>query len=64
MKQGYAVDKLLDSTKCQVLLDIGASKSFMCKFASKIQRIQVGNGQHVSIHFCNSDNNEYKQSCI
>ena len=30
-KQGYAVGKLLDSTECQILLDTGASKSFMSK---------------------------------
>ena len=65
MKQGYTVGKLLDSTECQILLDTRASKSFMSKsyhlhckslhslpkFASKTQRIQVGNGQHVSILF-------------
>ena len=55
--------KLLDGTECQILLDMGASKSFMSKsyymcwkplhslpkFASKMQRIQVGNGQFVSV---------------
>ena len=60
-EQGYAVGKLLDGTECQILLDTGASKSFMSKshymhckslhslpkFASKTQRIQVGNGQFV-----------------
>ena len=65
MKQGYTVGKLLDSTECQILLDTGGSKSFMSKsfylhckslhsipkFASKTQRIQVGNGQHVSVLF-------------
>ena len=64
-EQGYTTGKLLDSTKCQILLDTGASKSFMSKlhylcckslhslpkFASKIQRIQVGNGQYVNILF-------------
>ena len=30
-EQGYTVGKLLDSTECQILLDIGASKSFMSK---------------------------------
>ena len=63
--QGYTVGKLLDSTECQKLLDTGASKSFMSKsyylhckslhslpkFASKMQRIQVGNGQYVNILF-------------
>ena len=62
---GYTVGKLLGGTECQILLDTGASKSFMSKwyylhckashllpkFASKIQRIQVGNVQHVSVLF-------------
>ena len=57
--------KLLDRTECQLLLHTGASKSFMSKsfymhckslhslpkFASKTQRIQVGNGQFVSVLF-------------
>ena len=52
-EQGYTVGKLLDGTECQILLDTGASKSFIykshylhCKslqllpkFASKTQRI-------------------------
>ena len=51
--------------QCQLLLDMGARKSFMSKsfymhckslhslpkFASKTQRIQVGNGQFVSVLF-------------
>ena len=62
-EQGYTVGKLLDSTECQILLDTGASISFMSKshylhckslhslpeFASKTQRIQVGNGQYENI---------------
>ena len=61
----YTLDKLLDGTECQLLLDTGASKPFMSKsfymqckslhslpkFASKTQRIQVGNGQCVSVLF-------------
>ena len=64
-EQGYTMGKLLDGTECQILLDMGASKSFMSKsyymhckslhslskFASKTQRMQVGNGQFVSILF-------------
>ena len=64
-EQGYTIGKLLDGTKCQILLDTGASKSFMSnsyylhckslhslpKFASKTQRIQVGYGQYASILF-------------
>ena len=64
-EQGYTMGKLLDGTECQVLLDTGASKSFMSKshylcckslhslpkFASRTQRIQVGNGQFISILF-------------
>ena len=30
-EQGYTTGKLLDSTKCQILLDTGASKSLMFK---------------------------------
>ena len=57
--------KLLDRIECQLLLDTGASKSFMSKSfymhckslhtlpkcASKIQRIKVGNDQFVSMLF-------------
>ena len=64
-KSGYTVGKLMDETECQILLDTGASKSFMSKlyylhcealhslpkFALKTQRIQVDNGQQVSVHF-------------
>ena len=64
-EQGYTVGKLLDGTECQILLDTGASKSFMSKshylhcmwlhslpkFASKTQRIQVGNGQFICVLF-------------
>ena len=64
-EQGYTVGKLLDGTECQILLDTGGSKSFkskshyihckslhsLPKFMSKTQRIQVGNGQYVSILF-------------
>ena len=30
-ESGYTLDRLLDGTKCQLLLDMGASKSFMSK---------------------------------
>ena len=30
-EQGHTTGKLLDGTKCQILLDTGASKSFMSK---------------------------------
>ena len=64
-EQGYTVGKLLVGTECQILLDTGSRKSFMSKshclhcksfhslpkFASKTQRIQVGNGQYVSVLF-------------
>ena len=65
LEHGYTLGKLLDGTECQLLLDTGASKSFLLKsfymrckslhsfpkFASKKQRIQVGNGQCVSVLF-------------
>ena len=58
-ENGYTLGRLLDSMKCQLLLDTGTSKSFMSKlfhmhykslhtllkFAATMQRIQVGNGQ-------------------
>ena len=64
-EQGHTVGKLLDGTEYQILLDTGFSKSFMSKshylhckslyslpkFASKTQRIQVGNGKLISILF-------------
>ena len=64
-KSGYTVGKLMDRTECQILLDTGASKLFMSKsfylqckalhflpkFTQKMQRIQVGNGQYVSMLF-------------
>ena len=64
-EHGYTSGKLLDGTECQLLLDTGASKLFMSKsfymqcksfhslskFASKTRRIQVGNGQCVSVLF-------------
>ena len=65
LESGYTLGRLLDGTKCQLLLDTGASRSFMSKsfymqykslhilpkFASTTQRIQVGNGQCVSVLF-------------
>ena len=62
---GYTSGRLLDGTECQILLDTGASKSFMSKsfymqcklfhslpkFVPRTQRIQVGNGQCVSVLF-------------
>ena len=64
-ENGYTLGRLLDGTKCQLLLDSGTSKSFMSKslymhckslhtlpkFATTTQRIQVGNGQCVSALF-------------
>ena len=64
-ENGYTTGKLLDGTKCQLLVDTGASKSFMSKsfymcckslhtlpkFAATTQKIQVGNGQCISVLF-------------
>ena len=53
-RQGFTSGKLLDGTECQILLDTGATKSYMSyylrckslhalpKFASNTERIQVG----------------------
>ena len=63
--QGFASGKLLDGTECQILLDTGVTKSYMSKsyylqcktlhalpkFSSNTQRIQLGNGQYVSVLF-------------
>ena len=63
--QGFTLGRLLDGTGCQILLDMGTTKSYMSKsfylkckclhalpkFASNTQRIQVGNGQYVGVLF-------------
>ena len=63
--QGFASRKLLDGTECQILLHTGATISYMSKsyylqckalhalpkFSSNTQRIQVENGQYVSVLF-------------
>ena len=62
---GYTKGKLIDGMECDILVDTGASKSYMSKsyfmrckclhslpkFTSTTTRIQVGNGQYVSILF-------------
>ena len=64
-EQGFVIGKLMNSEDCHILLDMGTSKSYMSKsyylkcrslhnlpkFASKTQRIQVGNGQYVGVLF-------------
>ena len=59
------IGKLLDNTECSMLIDTGASKSYISKsyymqckslhilpkFSSTIQRVQVGNGQCVAVLF-------------
>ena len=63
--QGFASGKLLDGMECQILLDTGATKSYMSKsyylrcktlhalpkFSSNTQRIQVGNGQNMLVYY-------------
>ena len=63
--QGYTNGKLFDQTRCSILIDTGASKSYMsksyymrcksphvlAKFASTTQRVQVGNRQYVAVLF-------------
>ena len=60
---GYTKEKLLDDTECNILVDTGASKSYMSKsyflrckslhtlpkFTSTTTRMQVGNGQYVDV---------------
>ena len=62
---GYTKGKLLDGTECDILVDTGASKSYMSKsyfmrckslhflpkFTSTTTRIQVGNGKYVGVLF-------------
>ena len=62
---GYMKGKLIDGTECDILVDTGASKSYMSKssfmrykclhslpkFTSTTTRIQVGSGQYVGILF-------------
>ena len=64
-EQGFVIGKVLNGEECQILLDTGASKSYMSKyyylrcktlhdlpkFASKTQRIQAGNGHYVRVLF-------------
>ena len=64
-EEGFVKGKLIKGEECQILLDTGASKLYMSKsyylrckslhnlpkFASKTQRIQVGNGQYVGVIF-------------
>ena len=64
-EQGFDMCKLMKGEECQILLDTGASKSYMSKsyyfrckllhnlpkFASKMQGIQEGNGQYVGFLF-------------
>ena len=64
-EQGFVIGKVLNGEECKILLDTDASKSYMSKsyylrckalhdlpkFASKTQRIQVGNGQYVAVLF-------------
>ena len=63
--QGYTKGKLLDGTECDILVDTGASKSYMSKsyfmkckslhslpkFSSTTTRILVGNGQYIGVLF-------------
>ena len=63
--RGYTRGQLLDGTDCEILIDTGASKSYMSnsyflrcknlfampKFTSTTRRIQVGDGQYVGVLF-------------
>ena len=63
--RGYTKGQLLDGTDCEILIDTGASKSYMSKsyflqcknlhtmpkFTSSTRRIQVGNRQYVGVLF-------------
>ena len=63
--RGYTKGQFLDGTDCEILINIGVSKSHMSKsyflqcknlhvmpkFTSSTKRIQVGNGQCVGVLF-------------
>ena len=63
--RGYTKGQLLDGIDCEILIDMGASKSYMSKsyflqyknlytmpkFTSSTRRSQVGNGQYVGVLF-------------
>ena len=63
--RGYTRGQLLDGTYCEILIDTGASKSYMSKSyflrcknlhtmpksTSTTRRIQVGKGQYVGVLF-------------
>ena len=63
--RGFTRGQLLDGTECEILIDTGASKSYMSKsyflwcknlhampkFISTTRRIQVGNRQYVGVLF-------------
>ena len=65
LEQGFVLGRILNGEECQILFDMGASKSYMSKlyyvrckalhdlpkFASKTHRIQMGNGQYVRVLF-------------
>ena len=62
---GHTIGELLDGTECGILIDTGASKSYMLKsyymrcrslhmmpeFTFTTRRIQVGNGQYMGVLF-------------
>ena len=64
-EQGFVMGRILNGEECQIIFDTGMSQSYMSKsyylrckalhdlpkFASKTQRIQVGNGQFVGVLF-------------
>ena len=64
-ENGYTLGRLLNGAKCQLLLDMGAKKFFMLKsfymqckslhtlpkFATTMQKIQVGNEQCIGVLF-------------
>ena len=75
---GYTKGKLIDGTECDILVDTGASKSYMSKsyfmrckslhslpkFTSTTTRIQVGNGQYVGVLFVHTCHHDHPKSQI
>ena len=66
-EQEYTIGKLLDSTECQILLDTGASKSFMSKshylhYKSLPSLPKLASKTVFEHTFYNSNNSRYTQS--
>ena len=58
-ENGYTLGRLLDGTKCQLLLDTGASKILYVKIILHAMQITP---HFANVHFNNTENTSWKQS--